>query len=348
MNQRTKNVKTQSHEKAEQTAAQPKLPAKCLSRCYSALTRLCFAIILASSATSVVLAGEATGDDLSTAQIFKKVQENYASFTSYSDEGRVVTVVDGNTPISFINFTTRLARSDLYLIEWNRTGESSCYNRNTSAQGVWFSGAGDFVQAECGLRPQVNREFALANAAAFSGGATATIPRIFFPQPGDWEKQLDDLALSEKRQADRKVGNMSCYVFTRESKGQTNTLWIGKQDFLIHQLRTVISTEAIQAAAARGPIGSELIPTLHGFTSTETRINIVLNRKFSRSDFIPSFSLFYFSDDEALNETSSEIKTNTFGSQGARWGSSLDGCWRIRPNATAIAQAAPQKTLHEN
>ena len=336
------------HEKAEQTAAQPKLPAKCFSRYYSALGRLCIAILLASSATSVVLAGETTGDDLSTAQIFKKVQQTYASLTSYSDEGRVVTAMDGDATITFIIFTTRLARPDLYLIEWNRTGESSSYTGNTGAQGVWSSGAGDFLQAECGVQPQGSREFALANAAAFSGGATATIPRIFFPQPGDREEQLDDLALREKRQADGKVGDINCCVFTRESQGQTNTLWIGKQDFLIHQLRTVISTEAIQAAAARGPIGPESIPTLHGFTLTETHINIVLNRKFSRSDFIPSFPLFYFSDDEAMKETSSEITTNIFGSQGERWGSSLDGCWRIRPNATAIAKAAPQKELHEN
>lgn len=275
----------------------PELSAKCLSRYYSALSRLCVAILLACSATSVVLAGEATRDDLSTAQIFKKVQETYASLTSYSDEGRVVTAMDGDATITFIIFTTRLARTNFYLIEWNRTGESSCYTGNTGAQGVWSSGAGDFLQAECGVQPQGNREFALANAAAFSGDATATIPRMFFPQQGDWEEQLDDLALNEKRQADGKVGNITCYVFTRESQGQTNTLWIGKQDFLIHQVRTVISTEAIQAAAS-GSMGPELIPALHGFTSTETHINIVLNRKFSRPDFIPSFPLFYSSDDE--------------------------------------------------
>jgi hypothetical protein len=215
----------------------PKLSAKCLSRYYSALSRLCVAIILASSVTSVVLAGEATGDDLSTAQIFKKVQETYASLTSYSDDGRVVTAMNGDTTITFIIFTTRLARPDFYLIEWNRTSEPSGYTGNTGTQGVWSSGAGDFLQAECGVKPQGNREFALSNATAFSGGATATIPRIFFPQQGDWEEQLDDLALREKRQADGKVGDINCYVFTQESQGQTNTLWIGKQDFLIHQLR---------------------------------------------------------------------------------------------------------------
>ena len=272
----------------------PELSAKRLSRCYSALSRLCVTVLLASGATSAVLADEAAGDDLSLAQIFNNVQEKYASLTSYSDDGCVVTAVDGNTTVTFVIFSTRLARTNFYLIEWNQPG-------NNSAQGVWSSGAGDFLQAECGVQPQGNREIALVHAAAFSGGVTATIPRMFFNgQWGDQKEQLDDLALSEKRQADGKVGNISCYVFTRESQGQTNTLWIGKQDFLIHQVRTVISTEAVQAAAAKASkIGPEVIPALHGFTLTETHINIVLNRKFSRLDFIPSFPLFQSSDNEA-------------------------------------------------
>ena len=259
------------------------------------------AVLLASGSTPVVFADEMVGGDLSSAQIFEKVQENYASLTSYRDEGRVITAGDGNTPITFIMFTTRLARTNFYLIEWNQNSESSSYTRNTSAQGVWSSGAGDFLQAVCGVQPQGNREIALSNAAAFSGGATVTIPRMFFNgQWGDQKEQPDDLALSEERQADGKVGDVDCYVFTRGMQGWTNTLWIGKQDFLIHQVRRVISTEAIQAAAVRvSKMGQETIPALHGVTSIETHINIVLNRKFSQSDFIPPFPLFsFFHDDE--------------------------------------------------
>ena len=260
---------------------------------------ICAAVLLASGATPVVLAGEAAGDDLLPAQIFTRVQENYASLESYSDEGCVATAMDGNTTI--IAFTTRLARTNFYLIEWKQASESSYYVRNTSAQAVWSSGAGDFLQAECGVQPQGNHDLALANAATFSGDAAATIPWMFFNrQWGDRGESLDDLALSEERQADEKVGNVSCYVFTGGSQGQTNTLWIGKQDFLVHQVRNVISTEAIQSVAAKNlKIGPELIPLLRGYTSTETHTNIVLNQPFSRSDFIPSFPLFpFFYDDE--------------------------------------------------
>jgi hypothetical protein len=62
--------------------------------------------------------------------------------------------------------------------------------------------------------------------------------------------------------------------------GATNTFWVGKQDFLVHQARMVANLESMPA-----------------FTATETHTNIVLNRKFSRSDFIPSFPLFQSDDD---------------------------------------------------
>ncbi|HTY88135.1 MAG TPA: hypothetical protein VMB80_11765 [Candidatus Acidoferrum sp.] len=260
---------------------------------YFAISRLCVAVLLAGGATSTVLAGEAAGDDLVPAQIFEKVQATYASVSSYSDEGRVVTALDDKTIVNFTIFTTRLARTNCYLIEWNQTGESSCNTRNSCGQGVWSFGEGDFLQAGCGVQPQGSREFALANAVAFCSGATATIPWLFFnAQEGDREKLVDDWGSSAKRESDENLGNITCYVFTRESQGQTNTLWIGKQDFLIHQVRRAIGAEAVQAAAAKALIGPELVPTMHGFALTETHINIVLNRPFSRSDFVPSFPLF--------------------------------------------------------
>jgi hypothetical protein len=62
--------------------------------------------------------------------------------------------------------------------------------------------------------------------------------------------------------------------------GATNTLLIGKQDFLIHQARMVANMESMPA-----------------FTATETHTNIFLNRRFTRSDFVPSFPLVQSSQD---------------------------------------------------
>ena len=87
------------------------------------------------------------------------------------------------------------------------------------------------------------------------------------------------------------MGDVDCYVFTNDSKGWTRTLWIGKQDFLIHQVRTVTSAEAMKAAMAeaakRNPEIAARMPKIEysGNTSTETHEHIVVNPKFSPADF---------------------------------------------------------------
>jgi hypothetical protein len=252
-------------------------------------------IMLANAATTVVPSSDAPGDNLSPSEIFQKARENYASLVSYSDEGMVVATMDGVTNTT--TFTIRLARTNFYRIEWGQYNDSSDFTENTGNQAVWFAGAGNYLEMGWGVQWQYNRETALANAAAVSGGAAATIPRLFFDlQSGD---ELGDSMFSENRQTDEKIGNVDCYVIAGESQGQTNTLWIGKQDFLIHQVRTMISAKAMQAAWAEAAKGSpEIISGLHGFTAIETHTNIVLNIQFSQRDFVPSFPLFQPWDQE--------------------------------------------------
>ena len=77
--------------------------------------------------------------------------------------------------------------------------------------------------------------------------------------------------------------------FASELKGTVKTLWIGKRDFLIGQVRNVTSAEAVKAnldeAAKRNP-GMALPPQkFDGITSTETHSKIILNKKFPPSDF---------------------------------------------------------------
>ena len=235
---------------------------------------ICVAVLLASSATPPVFADDVAGNHLPTIQILKKVKDNYASMATYSDEGCVVT--DRGT---ITTFSTRLARTNFYLIEWQPAGGSPSAASGAGLQAVWSSGAGDFLQAEGGVQPQGNRTLALARARADSGGVTATVPPLFFSL--QWQEEpIDDLVFSVTRQADEKVGNIGCFVFTRGAMGATNTLWIGKQDFLIHQART-----------------GAIMKSMPTFTSTETHTNIVLNRSFSPSDFVPLFPLFQSSED---------------------------------------------------
>jgi RNA polymerase sigma factor (sigma-70 family) len=244
------------------------------------------AIVLAGGATTVVLSSDGTGDNAATGEIFKNAQEKYASMTSYSDEGRTVATLKGFTITT--TFTIKLARPNLYLIEWQQKNESAFSTTTTKTEAVWSAGAGDFLDMGLGVQKQMSKEDALSGATGISASASATIPGTFFKM--NWGNQLGS-ASGEKQQADEKLGDVDCYVFTSESKGRTKTLWIGKQDFLIHQVRNVTSAKAMKAVMAEAAkqnsgISAQLkLPEIQDVTSTETHMNIVVNPKLSAADF---------------------------------------------------------------
>jgi hypothetical protein len=244
-------------------------------------------IFLAGGAATTVLSRDDAGNDLSPGEILKRAQEKYASLTSYSDEGKSVATLNG-TAITH-TFTIRLARPNLYRIEWEQNSDSSFSIMKTKSQAVWSAGDGDFLEMGTGVQKLTSQDIALASATGISGGAAATIPGTFFKM--NWGNQLGGPATDEKRQADEKVGDVDCYVFASELKGRTRTLWIGKQDLLIQQVRTVTSAEAMQAAldeaAKSHPEINVPLPKsgLQGVTSTETHTHIVVNPKFSPTDF---------------------------------------------------------------
>jgi len=243
------------------------------------------AVLLVSGSPTVVFSNDVAGDNLSPNQIFEKAQGKYASLASYSDDGQIVATMN-NTAIN-TTFTIRLARTNFYRIEWQQNTESSYSTNNTQVQAVWSSGAGNHL--EMGHEPQNedSREIALATATEISGGAAGTIPRTFFNM--QWGDQLNGSGLNQNRQPDEKVGNVDCYVFSRESQGRIKTIWIGKQDFLIHQIRTFTTAEAMQAMMVKVTKGNfEMNSNIHSFTLIETHANIVLNPQFSRLDFVPS------------------------------------------------------------
>ena len=256
--------------------------------------------LLGVGANSGASPGDGACDELSPAEILKNVQDRYTSLTSYCDEGYVITDLEG---ASVVPFTTHLARPNFYRIEWTQSSGTCFSAPNTVRQAVWSAGVLNFlIEGQCGLQKERNRRVALSRAAGPSRGATATVPRIFFETAcGDQGEQIADWTSTEKREADENLGNQSCYVLTRECQGTTNTLWIGKQDFLIRQVKTTMTTEALQAAAMNVlGLGPEITTCLRGFTSTETHINIVVNQPLSHADFVPSFPLLARSATECL------------------------------------------------
>jgi outer membrane lipoprotein-sorting protein len=242
-------------------------------------------ILLAGGATTVVLSSGGAGHGLPPDEILKKAQEKYASLTSYSDEGRTVATLNGMTLTT--TFTVKLARPDYYLIEWEQPVQPIYTNKGA----VWSAGEGDFLRMGNRTQKQGSKGTALSSATGISGSAAATIPGTFFSM--NWGNALGGSVSNAKRQADEKVGEVDCYVFTSDLKGRARTLWIGKQDFLIHQVRTVTSAAAMKAVMAEAAKGHPEITAslqksgLQGSTSTETHANIVVNQKLADKDFIP-------------------------------------------------------------
>jgi len=250
--------------------------------------RIGAATILVGCTSTVALSSEASGDNLAPSEIFNKAQEKYASLTSYSDEGKTVATLNGMTITT--TFSIRLARPNFYRIEWEQSNDSTFTKTKAQTRAVWSAGEGDFLDfTGTGAQKQASLESALASATGISAGAAATVPGTFFKS--NWGNQFGRPVSSRKQQADEKVGDVDCYVFTSELNGTTNTIWLGKQDFLIHQVRNITSAEAMKTlmadAAKRNPGILTSPQQFGGTTSTETHTKIAVNQKFLPADFTP-------------------------------------------------------------
>jgi len=246
------------------------------------------AALLVGGVATVAISQTSSGDKLTNADIFKKSQAAYAALTSYSDEGKTVATLNGTTITT--TFSIKLARPELYRIQWTQSTESATGFKTTSgAQAVWSDGTGNFLEMLGGKQEQSTLEGALGGATGISGGAAATVPSSFFNI--NWGNRLRGGITNQKRQADQTVGDVDCYVFSSDQKNGKQTLWIGKGDFLIHQMRTETSAEAMKAmmadAAKRNPQVAARLPKME-FTeniSTETHEHIAANQKLAPVDF---------------------------------------------------------------
>ncbi len=240
---------------------------------------------VADGATPAALPNSIAGDSLSPFQIMEKTREKYASLISYSDEGQVVATLNDATINT--SFTTRLARTNFYMIGWQQNVESFYSTNYSQAQAVWSSGCGNFLDTGMGPQNEETREIALSKARENSGGAALTIPRAFFDIP--WGDPLGDSWFAQDRETDEIVGGVDCYVVSTEIPGRSRTVWIGKQDFLIRQIRAVTGADVLQETMAKHfNWDLKKVSGIQNLTLTETHTNIIVNLSFSRSDFIPA------------------------------------------------------------
>jgi hypothetical protein len=239
---------------------------------------------VADGATPAAVPNNNSGDNLSPAQIMEKTRETYASLTTYSDGGYVVATL--NDVVINTRFITRLARTNFYMVNWQQTAESFFTTNNSGVQSVWSAGCGNYLDTGMGAEPQESREIALAQARESSGGAAIAIPRAFFNLP--WGTPLGDPWYADERKTDDKVGDVDCYVLTTEMEGRTRTLWIGKQDFLIRQIRAETDANAMQIMMAKHfNWDLQQMSGIQNLTLTETHTNVMVNLPLSRADFLP-------------------------------------------------------------
>jgi hypothetical protein len=170
-----------------------------------------------------------------------------------------------------------MARQNLFRIEWESQLVSQQVVTKSGKKAIWSAGNGTFWDVGNGPEQQKLWDMALLTQGGSSGSATLTIPGLFFKP--HWGNVLGDLGQGEKREAGEKVGNIDCYVFFKETDGLKTTLWIGKTDFLIHQMRDVSVDKALESDDVPLPKSEPTITTI------ETHSDILVNQKLLPVDF---------------------------------------------------------------
>lgn len=236
------------------------------------------ALLLAGGGITLSVARSSTSS-VAVAEIAKKAQGKYAALTSYSDTGKIIADRDGNQ--STTTFSIRLGRPNYYRVEWEQ---------GASKGAAWSAGEGDFMLNAAKTVRMANANMALGVAAGVSGGATTGVPEMFLKGSYD---VLNILARSKdvSRLKDEEAGGVDCYVLTCAMPAPaqalktvkigagTITLWIGKEDYLIHQQRQSMNGLKKEATPQTPAV------TIKKFTTTQTHENIVIDEPVTKADF---------------------------------------------------------------
>jgi outer membrane lipoprotein-sorting protein len=283
------------------------------------------AVLIVGGAATIALSQINDASKLTPQEIAKSSQAAYAALSAYSDNGTVKTEGAGQTTTT--TFNIRLQRPNFYRVDW--TGMGGFYN---SKGIVWSDGTGDFfLMGTAGKdfdsqpKKMHGMQFALGGASGVSGSAASTIPASFFKQKwGDSLGIAASVRFATKRERDENIAGVDCFVISTTlnpiplphnlgtTGKDTTRLWIGKKDYLIHQVQIISEGASIPPpqesdADIRGilekqnkPVTPEAIAALRTqletavkqyqyqgtkYVFTQTHENISLNEKFSPADF---------------------------------------------------------------
>jgi len=224
------------------------------------------ALLVTVGAVTVTFSENNKADNLAAKEIAKRSLEKYASLTSYSDTGKSVTLRNGKMIDTTIS-NTRMEKTNLFRIEWEMIPPQGTPTKNA----VWSAGDGYFcIQAETSYSPPAwsKKEQTIKAALGNAGRASPNVPNAFFNLGSSIGLLATDGRPNVVRQKDGKIGSFDCFVIAWKGEIGATTLWIGKQDFLLHQSQT-------ESALGGSPT-----------SFTETREDIVINQPFTKSDFI--------------------------------------------------------------
>ena len=243
----------------------------------------------------------------SVSDFLGQVQATYDKMQSYSSVGDITSdfsVPGTGRQESHYSFSIKLARPNLYRIEWELRAP------NMTVKGVaWSAGDGNFVSVPGQTSPLHPKDMstALSMATGISGGAASTIPAIFFGM-SNGKLKLKDAAFAQ----DADIEGDACYVITKKTAPIGVTLWISKKSKLLRQIRNDFSgpmkmpemtdeevrkaveamgqkptSEAIQRMKAQMATARSMMSSgITGFT-IEIHRQIVVNASLSKADFTP-------------------------------------------------------------
>jgi RNA polymerase sigma factor (sigma-70 family) len=246
--------------------------------------------LLAAGGITATLALEKR--NITAAKILEQTQQKYSGLMSYSDTWRSVAFLGATQVSDNLVYSNQmmLGRPLLYRIE------SICDTRPIASTAIWSAGDGVlwsmFAGRAAGRDQLIYREerpTATNYVPEFHVlFPSSPIPCAFFNKQ-DWDSlpalaQARDLA----RLADESIGTNDCYTVAATTKAPVFniTLWIGKNDFLIHQMRFVW----VSGNAQPRRLGSPPSPfgNVEKVTNTviETRENIVVNQSLPKTSFM--------------------------------------------------------------
>ena len=227
------------------------------------------ALVLAGAAVKVSLNDNV--HDARAMEILKQVRQRYASLSSYDSTGQAIENIEDGRVLT-ATFTLRLGRGNLYHFEYEQSGLAF-----TNKGAAWSSGAGDYfandIAGQTIKLPIVGPAHNLGNLWSLTGGAPLIIPALFFGTPipgnsspaGKLNLALGGTTPSKETivmQPDEQIDGIDCNVILLKTDDETELLWIGKMDGLIHQSRETVKSKVEEMTDAEadqmlaGPAGN--------------------------------------------------------------------------------------------